>query len=217
MIHIRNLSKETEFIFALSSGVDSVAACHLLWRRGYKFSIAHFHHNAQAINDNMVEAASSLARELKVPIYIGYNKDKIGDKNIEDECRQKRLEFFRKFNKNIILAQHLDDACESFFVNAMLGGNTVPGKKISPNGYVKMANGLILQWGYIAAGANGDVSTTFPLVFPNACFNVVNASYNEKDGGTYDSVVQAISTSAVQFNRYAGVGALGIYWLAIGY
>lgn len=121
MIHIRNLSKETEFIFALSSGVDSVAACHLLWRRGYKFSIAHFHHNAQAINDNMVESARALARELKIPIYIGYNKDKIGDKNIEDACRQKRLEFFRKFNKNIILAQHLDDACESFFVNAMLG------------------------------------------------------------------------------------------------
>ena len=47
------------------------------------------------------------------------------------------------------------------FVNAMLGVNAVPTQNLSPNGYVKMANGLIIQWG--AVEINGTYK--FPVAF----------------------------------------------------
>ena len=47
----------------------------------------------------------------------------------------------------------------------MLGGNKVPAKNFSENGYVKMANGLILQWGTIPAGG----SLALPIAFPTLC------------------------------------------------
>ena len=58
------------------------------------------------------------------------------------------------------------------FVNAMLGTITTPAKDFSSNGYVKMANGLILQWGTIPAGG----SLALPIAFPNAVLKIVGAS-----------------------------------------
>ena len=55
------------------------------------------------------------------------------------------------------------------FVNAMLGGNTVPAKNLAINGYVKMANGLILQWGNaLNVGADTAREVTFPISFTSA-------------------------------------------------
>jgi len=91
---------------------------------------------------------------------------------------------------------------------SMLGGNTVPTKKLSPNGYVKMANGLILQW-----GSHPTTTTfTFPLAFPTACLQVIaTADYADPWGS---SLVKSQSKTSFTIVR---ARANGTIWLAIGY
>ena len=60
------------------------------------------------------------------------------------------------------------------FVNAMLGGNATPAKNLSPNGYVKMANGLIIQWGKVDSIPGGSAAINFPIAFPTACLEVLS-------------------------------------------
>ena len=103
------------------------------------------------------------------------------------------------------------------FVNAMLGGNTVPAKNLSANGYVKMANGLILQWGNIALGGNRQETVTFPITFPNECLNVQGSSRNIRYFSTYDIMVYSITPTQVVLDLSAEKGSIGAYWFAVGY
>ena len=99
------------------------------------------------------------------------------------------------------------------FVNAMLGGATTPAKYFSSNGYVKMANGLIIQWGRGETGES--LSVTFPIVFPSACLNVVVTANVNADGGNYVSASKVKTTSTSGATLY--VNAPNCYWIAIGY
>lgn len=86
------------------------------------------------------------------------------------------------------------------------------------SGYVRLPNGLILQWGSSTIGA----TTTFPIAFPNSCFQVV-ASWTQigavtTAGRVSSIVVSARSTTSfttVVFD-YNSAGVNGIGWFAIG-
>ena len=45
---------------------------------------------------------------------------------------------------------------------------------LATNGYTKMPNGLIIQWGTVTGSSAGgsNQTITFPIAFPNACLNV---------------------------------------------
>lgn len=45
-------------------------------------------------------------------------------------------------------------------------------QSLGTNGYVKFANGLILQWGVFNSGTNWDTYFTFPIAFSVACYAV---------------------------------------------
>ena len=103
------------------------------------------------------------------------------------------------------------------FVIDMLGGNTVPAKELSTNGYVKMANGLILQWGG-NVGVGGTV--VFPISFTNAnwkgSMNVVGYSANNPLGS--DILVMAnITASGFRAGTIPGWSGISYMWIAIGY
>lgn len=123
MIHIRNLNKKTPYRLAISAGVDSVAAAHLLHRLGYKITLCHFNHfsDKPELNDKMEEAARQFAFDHKLPIYIGGNTEQITGGNLEAKFRAKRLEFFKKFDGEILVCQHLNDCMESFIPLAFSG------------------------------------------------------------------------------------------------
>jgi hypothetical protein len=40
-------------------------------------------------------------------------------------------------------------------------------------GYTKLPNGIIMQWGTVAVGANGTAGVTLPIAMPNAGFQVI--------------------------------------------
>jgi len=56
------------------------------------------------------------------------------------------------------------------FACTMAGGSTIPALSNSQNGYMKMANGIIIQWG-VGTIRNG--FNAFPLTFPNSVFTVL--------------------------------------------
>ena len=95
------------------------------------------------------------------------------------------------------------------FVASMLGGNTIPAISKAANGYVKMANGLILQWG----AASKDLNTIpFPLAFPTACLQVV-ATADAVDLWGF-SMVNAKTAANFTVVRAKTNGTI---WFAIGY
>ena len=84
---------------------------------------------------------------------------------------------------------------------------------ISSNGYSKLANGVIMQWGY-ATGTAVPTTVTFPLTFPNACRSVsVTTDRNSagSNGHNHAFDVTASGFKAVMDSPFDG------WWIAIGY
>ena len=64
----------------------------------------------------------------------------------------------------------------------------------SGNGYQKLPNGMIIQWGQVksTSDANGYIAYTFPTAFPNGCLQVM---------GTVDDGTDCVNFAVVSFNK----------------
>jgi hypothetical protein len=100
------------------------------------------------------------------------------------------------------------------FVKDLVGGSTAVAKSLNTNGYVRFANGLIMQWGYRDTTSNPH-TITFPLAFPNACLNVVTA--NVYPGNTDASITVARTLTKTNFTLYTDHYNVDAYWFATGY
>jgi len=97
------------------------------------------------------------------------------------------------------------------------------------NGWMKRPDGIIEQWGLYILYTNSEItrSVTFPIAFPNGCFNVnvtdINPSVNNKDKYDMTAQVNQGSITATGFGVFiqapGGVGNnwQGMYWRAIGH
>ena len=90
------------------------------------------------------------------------------------------------------------------------------------NGYTKLPNGLIIQWGYINTGTNdSDISVTFPITFPNHCSSVYISA--DSGGGSDGRVPRTKNRTINGFTRTqdgfadARDSNYNEFWLAIGY
>lgn len=96
----------------------------------------------------------------------------------------------------------------------------------SPNGWTKLPNGMILQWGttdYSSRPAETNVTVNFPTAFPLACLNVgltrkVIATTLQNDGGAL-LVSQTRTNFIVNLAHFSdsNEGLRGFTWFAIGY
>lgn len=100
------------------------------------------------------------------------------------------------------------------------------GQSLAANGYYKLPNGLILQWGSITSG-NGTSSfnLTFPITFSNTCLSFVGV-VEDSSGDTNKLVLKVKNKSASDITLvsvYGNSGADGYssavpwLWVAIGY
>jgi len=84
-------------------------------------------------------------------------------------------------------------------------------------GYMKLPNGLILQWGVITAGL-GPIN--FPLTFPNAVLNIqsTRTTTHAGDGSGSEVFVNSstLTTSGFSYG-FAATTTYPIYWFATGY
>ncbi len=82
------------------------------------------------------------------------------------------------------------------------------------NGYQKLPNGLIVQFGfYTCAAANTAYAASFPIAFPNACFGMVGAM-----GNTANASTSAVNIGFLNTTQYRVVCASAdvVHWIAIG-
>ena len=95
-------------------------------------------------------------------------------------------------------------------------------RSLSANGYVRISNGLIIQWGTNSASAatSGTVTVvTLPLAFPTACQSVV-ATYTGAVNGTstFSTTAKSTATFTVTRGNNGGLDSgLTFNWIAIGY
>ena len=99
--------------------------------------------------------------------------------------------------------------------------NMTPSGDKAANGWCRLPNGLILQWGFKPAPTGRyDVnqSVVFPVTFPTACLNVSltpSMSTFDRDHDT-EFGVHSLSQSGFKFWTWLEP-YLGHYWMAIGY
>lgn len=85
----------------------------------------------------------------------------------------------------------------------------------SGNGYVKLPDGVIIQWGSKLTGGGNPDAITFPLTYPTACRSVIGIL------GTAQSVhgpcLTTPSTTGFSWYRYTGTTGYTLWWIAVGY
>jgi tRNA(Ile)-lysidine synthetase-like protein len=124
--HLNTLTtKEEPLILALSGGVDSMVLFDILINNNYQVIIAHVNHKQRKESDIEYEAIKTLAHKHNVP-FEGYTIDETIESNFQAVARSLRLNFFKevakKYNsKKILLAHHLDDQIETFFMKFVKG------------------------------------------------------------------------------------------------
>ena len=78
-------------------------------------------------------------------------------------------------NKSSVGANDLNFIKQTTAELATEGGGIIA-QSLGTNGYVKFANGLILQWGYKPATATW-TKITFPIAYSSDCYSVVTMNY----------------------------------------
>jgi hypothetical protein len=112
--------------------------------------------------------------------------------------------------------------------DTMTGDLNLPGISKTANGYTKLPNGMILQWGTGAAATNYAVQTiTFPIAFPTACLCAVVASSVPTTiaggGASTESEwkvngAPGVATFSIFLSWHGSVGGSVVpRWFAIGY
>ena len=98
--------------------------------------------------------------------------------------------------------------------------NMTPSGDKAANGWCRLPNGLILQWGFKPANGNWDVnqSVAFPVAFPSVCLNVSLTPSIDRIDTDHNAEFGVHSLSATGFKFFTWLNPyLGHYWTAIGY
>ena len=107
------------------------------------------------------------------------------------------------------------------YANAIAGGTTVPAKSLASNGYVKMANGLIIQWMNVTESASATDYKTFPIAFPTTCLTATLQLNSATSGGLGQNVGTILEIKDKTKFIWSAGGTLGVggvaYIIAIGY
>jgi len=97
------------------------------------------------------------------------------------------------------------------------------GHSLETDGYQKLSNGLILQWGYVSGGisTDGSASVTFPIEFPTKVLNITNQYIvsSATDSVVGDCLLKNdYSLTGCTFIQDTFVGkGTGLFWFAMGY
>lgn len=83
------------------------------------------------------------------------------------------------------------------------------------NGYTKLPNGLILQWGSGTVAQNSSATITFPIVFPNAC--LVSPVVTEVGSANAYSSKKVSSKTVSNFVIYNWSPEVNFSYITVGY
>jgi hypothetical protein len=90
------------------------------------------------------------------------------------------------------------------------------------NGFCRLPNGIILQWGGVGSG-NSDIAITFPTAFPNAAIYVGASTDVGASNNLFSTSVASIALTGCIFRKRVfnagnvGGASEGFRWFAVGY
>ena len=124
-------TEKDKLLLALSGGCDSVALFHLLKNSGYKFNAAHCNFNLRKNDSDADEQfVTELCEKFDIQLFkTSFNTKEFAENNkisLEDAARKLRYVWFEEIRtlhnfSLIIVAHHLDDKIETFFINLTKG------------------------------------------------------------------------------------------------
>lgn len=118
----RQLNPAKALLLALSGGPDSRALLHLLieYRKKVPFElhIAHIDHGWRSESQEEAKSLENLLRSLDCPFHLKVLKKEELKGNLEEACRDKRLEFFKELCQKysfqgVVLGHHANDQAET--------------------------------------------------------------------------------------------------------
>ena len=94
---------------------------------------------------------------------------------------------------------------------------TTVDKLKAQNGYFKLGNGLIVQWGRVSNTNNNNITLTFPTPFTSTNYSI-NAMRSGQNGGySYDGITGVSSRTKTSCVLYSWYGNSNYDWIAVGY
>ena len=122
---------QDKLILAISGGADSVFLMHFLLENGYNFELAHCNFNLRGYeSDDDERFIKELAKKYKLTLHIKHFDTKnYASKNrisLQMAARDLRYKWFNDLlisedAKYIVIAHHIDDSVETFFINILRG------------------------------------------------------------------------------------------------
>ena len=114
------LDKNKTYLLACSFGPDSMALFHLLLEGGYKFEVAIVNYHLRKESDLEVNGLDEYCKLHGITLHI-FDVKKLIAKDIENECRKIRYEFFKKIINErkllaVLIAHHQDDVLETYLI-----------------------------------------------------------------------------------------------------
>lgn len=116
---------------------------------------------------------------------------------------------FRVANANTVGDKSLQWILEQ--INAAKTG--IVAGNLEQNGWVKFANGLIVQWGFSADNFPGATKIKLPIAFKKLVFYAACSTIRGSGGSDGWDYPYGIKLTEITFNHEAGTG---FYWLAFG-
>lgn len=122
MIKIINnlIPKNEKYFFAISMGVDSVAAYFWMKSKGYQVQPVHFNHKLRQQNDLMEEKFIELCKATNEEPIVGLGINL----KLENDCRNARIAFYESVvneNSYMVTAHHMNDWVENYLLNCFRG------------------------------------------------------------------------------------------------
>ena len=120
-----DLDKNKKYILACSYGPDSMALFDLLLKNNYDFVVCFLNYKTRAESDIEEEKITNFCKVFSKKLYKKTYDLKDKNVNFEALARKARYDFFveiaKKENiKNILIAHHLDDLVETYYVRPLL-------------------------------------------------------------------------------------------------
>lgn len=117
---------KTKFIFALSGGKDSVAACHFLKKKNFNFIAVHVNNKFIPQDDETEKYVQRFCYKHEIPLTTITTNCKYKTGSKEDFCRNVRYRELTNYAclqkiEFVCTAHHLDDCVESYFLNFLKG------------------------------------------------------------------------------------------------
>lgn len=88
----------------------------------------------------------------------------------------------------------------------------------SANGYVKLGNGIIIQWGEYAISTGGTSTITFPIPFSSSnSYGISNGYYSPTSTRDNPITISAKTSTSITVQNKASSGSIFCTIVAVGY